>query len=59
MLPQKECGIISESPLLLTYRAVSLDYTTECAALVSQSPHCAPAHKTQAAVAVVANYSLD
>lgn len=51
--------VISESPPLLIYTAMSLDYTTECAALASQSFYCASAHKTRAAVAVVANYSVD
>ncbi len=50
---------ISDSLPLLIYTTMSLDYTTECAALVSQSFHCASPHETQAAVAVVANYSVD
>lgn len=53
------CAVISEPPPLLIYTAMSLDYTTECAAFASQSFHCASAHKTRAAVAVVANYSVD
>lgn len=53
------CVVISESPPLLIYTAMSLDYTTECAALASQSFHCASTHKTRTAMAVVANYSAD
>lgn len=53
------CVVICESLPLLIYTAMSLDYTTECAALASQSFHCAPPHKTRAAVAVLANYSVD
>lgn len=52
-------AVIYESPLLLIYTAMPLDHTTECAALQSQSFHCACAYKTRAAVAVVANYSAD
>lgn len=53
------CVVICETPTLLIYTAMSLDYTTECAALESQSFLCACAHKARAAVAVVDNYSAD
>lgn len=41
------CAVISESPPLLIYTAMSLDYASECAALASQFFHCASAHKTR------------
>lgn len=39
------------SPFLI-YRAMPLDYTSECAVEANQSSHCVSAHKTWAAVAV-------
>lgn len=53
------CVAICKCPQLLIYTAMSLDYTTEYAALASQSSLCAAAHKTQSAVEVVSNYSAD